>query len=232
MLHTGTSDPTVEVMDGGLGGSASRRWPPHGETELTGDRLQIGQCAGDGGHRNDNTIIYYGQRAEAEIQNGQLFLPATVHSRRLTERGGAQLLYQVIEVMEYAGLKIVRQSCRILCPTAITEPPPADRPSMAPSLPRGVSGNPAERRRGRRVGALGGGFQRPPRPRSTPRQEPSSLNLGLARLILLRPWLVADFSTSSVAVSSSHSTGDVIIATRLARLCHPYGRTCCLDLVH
>ena len=100
LLHTGTSDPTVEVMDGGLGASASRGWPPHGETELTGDRLQIGQCAGDGGHRNDNTIIYHGQRAEAEIQNGQLVLHAIVHSRRLTERGGVQLLSQVIEAME------------------------------------------------------------------------------------------------------------------------------------
>ena len=37
--------------------------------------------------RNDNTIIYYGQRAEAEIQNGALFLRTTVHSRRLTWRG-------------------------------------------------------------------------------------------------------------------------------------------------
>jgi hypothetical protein len=39
----------------------------HGETELIGDRLQIGQYAGEV-LWDDNTIICCGQRAEAGIQ--------------------------------------------------------------------------------------------------------------------------------------------------------------------
>ena len=57
---------------------------------------------------------------------------------------------------EYAGLKIVRQN-RVepysVPRSPIIEPLPADRPSMAPNPLRScVSGNPAERRRGRRAG--------------------------------------------------------------------------------
>ena len=64
VLHTGTSDPTVEVMGGGLGASALPGW-------------------------EDSTLIYRGQRAEVEIQNGQVFLQPVRATLAHTDEGEA-----------------------------------------------------------------------------------------------------------------------------------------------